>query len=270
MNGISLFDFDSHAVRVLDLDGKPWWVASDIANVLEYSQTTNMMRMLDEDQKGVHEVNPLGTKGTHETRTLGGRQRMGIITEGGLWTCVLRSQHPEAKAFARWLTDVLLPALREHGRFAFDGSHEEPVQPPRADPLDCHPAYRDPYRLRAVSAIISAGRKIYGDRALPLIWLDAGMPDYGSIIDAQDRDAQMLLHVMPDEQIARWLAECTERSEGSTQAAVLYNNYENWCDHRGLVPAKPRSFSQQLQARGIEQFKSSVSRYRGICLRQPQ
>lgn len=106
MNGVVPFNFNDHLVRVIDRGKEPWWVASDLAKVLGYSHVPSMVRMLDDDQKGVHSV-----------RTLGGDQDMTIINESGLYDCVLRSKRPEAKVFRKWVTSDLLPTLRKQGYY---------------------------------------------------------------------------------------------------------------------------------------------------------
>lgn len=253
MSAISLFDFDGHAVRVLDLDGKPWWVASDIANVLEYSQTSSMMRMLDEDQKGVHEVYPLQTKGTHETRTLGGRQRMGIITEGGLWTCVLRSQHEQAKAFTRWLTDVLLPALREHGRFEFEPQDEDAAPSPVTEVID----------LREKLLFVREARTLGGRAAGRRAWHLCGLPDvFDGPLALPVDDASVL-----DDTIEAWMAERVEPSSGRVGSTALYGDYQHWCfeARRGCV--SHAKFGRYLKARGVRWINSNGIYYQDISLR---
>lgn len=105
------FDFNGSAVRVIHIGDQPWWVAADIADLLGYRIAPHMMRMLDDDQKGIHLVD-----------TLGGVQEAAIVNESGLWTCVVKSKKPEAKPFQRWLTGDLLPTLRRQGFYIMPGA----------------------------------------------------------------------------------------------------------------------------------------------------
>lgn len=101
------FSFDeSHAVRVVIVDGAPWFVAADVAAALEYRDAFNMIRVLDDDEKGTQIVS-----------TPGGDQQMQIINESGLYSAVLRSRKPEAKKFKRWVTHEVLPSIRKTGRY---------------------------------------------------------------------------------------------------------------------------------------------------------
>jgi len=68
-------------------------VAKDVCDVLEIGNSRDAISNLDEDEKGV--VN---------TDTLGGKQEMRIINESGLYSLILRSRKPEAKAFKKWIT----------------------------------------------------------------------------------------------------------------------------------------------------------------------
>lgn len=89
-----------------DEQGEPWFVASDIAKALGYRDAANMTRRLDDDEKGTRSVS-----------TLKGMQDMTVITEAGLYTAILGSKIPEAKAFKRWVTHEVLPIIRRDGGY---------------------------------------------------------------------------------------------------------------------------------------------------------
>lgn len=93
-------------VRVVQVDGEPWFVAADVCRALEISNSRDAVARLDDDEKGVG-----------STDTLGGKQGMQIINEPGLYTLVLGSRKPEAKAFKRWVTHEVLPAIRKTGSY---------------------------------------------------------------------------------------------------------------------------------------------------------
>lgn len=106
MSALIPFAFDAHAVRVLDVEDAPWFVASDIAAALEYRIAGDMTRMLDDDEKG-----------TQIVRTLRGDQELLVINESGLFSAILRSRKPEARRFRRWVTAEVLPTLRRTGQY---------------------------------------------------------------------------------------------------------------------------------------------------------
>jgi len=107
MQEIVLFDFHGKSVRVIrDEQVEPWWVAADIAQILEYRMASDMTRFLDNDERG-----------TQIVRTPSGDQNMLVINESGLYSAILRSRKPEAKDFRRWITHEVLPALRKTGQY---------------------------------------------------------------------------------------------------------------------------------------------------------
>jgi len=113
MSSIIPFSFESTEIRAIANDqGEPWFVAGDVAELLGYGHVPHMTRLLDDDEKGVHNVD-----------TPGGDQEMTIISESGLYACILKSRRPEAKVFRKWVTGEVLPALRKTGRYAI------PVEP---------------------------------------------------------------------------------------------------------------------------------------------
>ena len=93
-------------VRVVQVDGEPWFVAADVCRALEISNSRDAVARLDDDEKGVG-----------STDTLGGKQGMQIINEPGLYTLVLGSRKPEAKTFKRWVTHEVFPAIRKTGSY---------------------------------------------------------------------------------------------------------------------------------------------------------
>lgn len=86
---MQVFGYDQHEVRtVIGEDGEPWFVAADVCAVLEIGNVSQTASYLDEDEKGII-----------TSDTPGGPQEMLIVTESGLYSLILRSRKPEAKAF---------------------------------------------------------------------------------------------------------------------------------------------------------------------------
>ena len=98
--------YKEHPVRIVDRGGEPWFVAKDVCAVLEIAKVDSAIRSLDEDEKD-----------THSMSTLGGDQELSIVSEAGLYSLVLRSRKPEAKAFKRWVTHEVLPSIRKTGAY---------------------------------------------------------------------------------------------------------------------------------------------------------
>lgn len=98
---------DFGEIRTIQIDGEPWFVANDVMRVLEVSNSKDAIRTLDDDEKsGVDIIDPHGRK-----------QKTNCISEAGLYSIILRSRKPEAKAFKRWVTHEVIPSIRKHGAY---------------------------------------------------------------------------------------------------------------------------------------------------------
>lgn len=108
MNDIQVFKNDQFGqVRAArGKNGEPVFVAKDICAILDLGNPRSSIALLDDDEKGVHSVD-----------TPGGKQQMTTVTEPGFYKLVMRSRKPEAKAFQRWVTHEVLPALRRDGGY---------------------------------------------------------------------------------------------------------------------------------------------------------
>ena len=134
-NNLMIFETPEFgAVRSILIDGEPWFVAADVCKALELEKTNRALSRLDDDEKGAHSVS-----------TPGGRQRMSIISESGLYSLILGSRKPEARAFKRWITHEVIPSIRKHGVYMTDSL---------LDALEAHPEAVPEYlnRLRSENA----------------------------------------------------------------------------------------------------------------------
>lgn len=106
-NKLMIFENEAFGkVRTLNLNGEPWFVAADVCSVLDLSNPTIAVSRLDEDERAKFN---LGRQGDAT-----------IVNEPGLYTLVLGSRKPEAKAFKRWITHEVLPNIRKHGVYITD------------------------------------------------------------------------------------------------------------------------------------------------------
>ena len=119
MNDIQVFKNDQFGqVRAArGKNGEPVFVAKDICAILDLGNPRSSIALLDDDEKGVHSVD-----------TPGGKQQMTTVTEPGFYKLVMRSRKPEAKAFQRWVTHEVLPALRREGGYMVARADETPEE----------------------------------------------------------------------------------------------------------------------------------------------
>lgn len=84
-------------------DGEPWFVAKDVCDALGLSNVTVALQRLDDDERAKF--------------NLGRQGESNIITEAGLYSLIMASKKPEAKAFKRWVTHDVLPSIRKEGGY---------------------------------------------------------------------------------------------------------------------------------------------------------
>ena len=107
MNEMKIFNFEDNEVRTQTINGEPWFVGKDVADILGYSNPAKAIRDHVDDED----------KGQNDTFTPGGMQIMTIVNESGLYSLVFKSQLPSAKRFKRWVTSEVLPTIRKTGSY---------------------------------------------------------------------------------------------------------------------------------------------------------
>ena len=107
MNDLQIFSNPEFGqVRTVEIDGQPWLVGKDVAVSLGYKNPRDALdRHVDDEDKNTV-VNPDGNRGN---------PNMVIINESGLYSLILSSKMPKAKAFKHWVTGEVLPAIRKNG-----------------------------------------------------------------------------------------------------------------------------------------------------------
>ena len=101
---------DFGKVRVIDINGVTWFIGKDITDILAYQNNRDAMRVhVDGDDKSTVVI--------HDGRQ---NRRMVIINESGLYSLILSSKLPAAKAFKRWVTSEILPSVRKYGAYITD------------------------------------------------------------------------------------------------------------------------------------------------------
>lgn len=110
-NEIQIFKNDEFGqVRTTTINGEPWFVSKDVADILGYSNPRDAIsKHVDDEDKGVANCD-----------TLGGRQNFSIINESGLYALIIGSKLPAAKKFKHWVTSEVLPSIRKTGSYTVD------------------------------------------------------------------------------------------------------------------------------------------------------
>ncbi|HBR4397889.1 TPA: BRO-N domain-containing protein [Klebsiella pneumoniae] len=124
MNALSVFSFqENHSVRVVVVNGEPWFVALDVTKALRLTNPTMALKALDDDERAKF--------------NLGRQGETNIISESGLYTLILRcrdavKQGTTAWRFRKWVTNEVLPAIRKSGEY----SYVETTPKSAGEPLD--------------------------------------------------------------------------------------------------------------------------------------
>ncbi len=129
-------------VRSICIDGEPWFVAADVCKALEIGNSTNALKRLDDDEQALYSIKGLSR----------GNETANIVNEPGLYSLILGSRKPEAKAFKRWITHEVIPSIRKHGAYVSDKALKL---------MDEHPELIPEYfqRLRDENAKAKAARE---------------------------------------------------------------------------------------------------------------
>ena len=106
-NSLQLFENTDWKVRVVMRDGEPWFVAKDVCECLDLGNPSQAIARLEDDERWLISNEALRANG--ETS---------VVSEPGLYSLVLGSRKPEAKAFKRWVTHEVLPSIRKTGGYS--------------------------------------------------------------------------------------------------------------------------------------------------------
>lgn len=117
MNQLQNFNFNNLQVRTVLIKNEPWFVAKDVADILEYSDTQAMTRRLDKEDIMTDKLSGMNMKST-------------IINESGLYESIIGSKKKETRPFKHWITHEVLPTIRKHGAYMTPQTIENTLSDP--------------------------------------------------------------------------------------------------------------------------------------------
>ena len=109
MNNVQEFLYENSPIRMIESNGETWWVLKDICKLLSIENHKNITKRLEEDEVGTFELPHPQSKEK--------KLEMLCVNESGLYSVILRSDKPEAKAFRRWITHEILPEIHRTGEY---------------------------------------------------------------------------------------------------------------------------------------------------------
>lgn len=120
MNDVKIFENPEFGrVRTTVIDGEPWFVAVDVCHALDIGNPSDALNRLDDDERTLVSI---------EGASNG--LPVNAVNEPGLYTLILGSRKPEAKAFKRWITHEVIPAIRKHGAYMTKSVLEQVLENP--------------------------------------------------------------------------------------------------------------------------------------------
>jgi prophage antirepressor-like protein len=119
-NELTPFFFENGTMRTTVRDGEPWFVAKDVCDILGITNSRDALaKMLDDDEQGVETFYTRSESGVEQ------RRELNIVNESGLYNLIFRSNKPEARAFRKWVTSTVLPAIRKTGQYRIELAKSE-------------------------------------------------------------------------------------------------------------------------------------------------
>lgn len=206
MNEMQIFNNPEFGqIRTVDYNNEPWFIAKDVCEILELSNATVALQRLEFD-----ELTKLN---------IGSRQgETNIINEFGLYSLILGSRKKEAKAFKRWITHDVIPAIRKTGKYALN---TEPYDPDKLT-----------YNQLSEIATILKGCPKY---KLPLICQLFQIPLIESSVSFQNQTI--------DDFMTEFLQQY---KQNLIMKQVLYGHYLRYCRKHNVSGVTDRSFSRYI------------------------
>ncbi len=202
-------------VRIVTIDGEPWFVGKDVAVALGYEKPTDTVRKhVDEEDRGISKM-----------ETPSGKQQMAIINESGLYALIFGSKLESAKRFKHWVTAEVLPSIRKTGSY---GQHR-----PKLDEL----------HLRAMELIVECGTE-----KLPymgIILQDLGDPVLFESARPPEIKKSGMNHPGIPANVVDFIG-ITEISGRPTHD--VYQEYVSYCEGSNEEPVPHVSFSKMVNA----------------------
>ena len=104
--GLVKWEFEGKTVRTVVKNGETWFVAKDVFSILGLSHNARHLDKLEQEEKGVNIIH-----------TLGGPQKVSIVSESGMYGLTFMSRKPEARRFRKWTTSEVLVSIRRTGGY---------------------------------------------------------------------------------------------------------------------------------------------------------
>ena len=139
-------------VRCVKIDENIWFVAKDVADALNYSETNAMTKKIDDE-----EITKIASDKLEGTNSMA--REFTLISEAGLYQAVMTitkkdiNRYNKAKEFKRWVTREILPTIRKTGAFFEDGREEEAIS-------KYFPSFSEEVKLAMVEDLLKTNKEL--------------------------------------------------------------------------------------------------------------
>jgi prophage antirepressor-like protein len=250
---INCYAFDDHLVRVIMIDGSPWFVTMDICHILGIKNWRDAVEKLDDDEKGVA-----------STDTLGGKQEVLIVSESGLYTIILRSRAATtpgspAHRFRKWVTAEILPQIRDTGTYSAPNTLADEAPDPDEEAL----IPSGTLRWAAELAMIRECRRIYGIPSCRALWPQIGLP---TVPEMAPRLIEIFAGGANEGSTSLFIQDCCIELPGhDTSFLSLWQSYCKWCEAQMQAPESVNAPGRSLCARYAKRRKRGPNGGRYYC-----
>ncbi|WP_068312784.1 BRO-N domain-containing protein [Polycladidibacter hongkongensis] len=257
MNALTNFGFEDHLVRVIELDGEPWFVGKDVCRCLELGNPRSSLALLGEDERGVHTVD-----------TPSAKQEMVIINEFGLYRLIFQSRKPAAERFKRWLAHEVLPSIRKTGSYT---ASDAPQAEQASSFATSGPELNHLQDIATKARLVELTLKLSGRQSARGLWRDLGLPVANGFYD-EGPAGGVVEQLMPH--VQAFIEEACEIGRDEVRAQVLFEAYCRYSAGRGEEAASQTAFGLicgvLAMKMGFVKLKRRLITYRGLTLKQGQ
>ncbi|MED0989365.1 BRO family protein [Bacillus nitratireducens] len=240
MTNVQVFENGLGELRVVEERGTTWFVAKDVADILNFSETSAMTRSLDDDE-------------FMSVKLAGMNMKSVVINESGLYSAIMRSNKPQAKAFKKWVTSEVLPSIRRDGGYMV--AHEEESE----EDLIARALILAQKSLQRKTKQLEQAEKKLEEQASSVEYHDKvlSIEGYATVTDTAKtlgiRSAQMLNKMLLQKKIVFM----------SKKGDYLHTAKYNYMREQGMINYKPLE-KKRLQLLISEAGKKEIARLLGI------
>lgn len=207
-------------IRIVEIDGAPWFVGKDVAEALGYSNARDALKKHVKEQ---HKRDDVAIRDA-----IGREQETTIIDEAGFYALVMRSKLPKAEEFQEWVTSEVLPAIRKNGKYEIVPSVEDDEQY-----LDVTQLELD-QRIR-IASIIATCRRERLKLVAKVLSLD---------MEALNTSAPMTVPYATEASVIEFGKEVWGEFGNVIPIQVIYAKYRIWCGERNIIPQGKQGFGR--------------------------